>query len=163
MYLNDRKLKKMEEEASVANSERGYTLVEVLVTMVILSMILLVINMVLITMIRVSYNTDVRIKMRQGVEFAFEVMRRNVKSTDPGNLQKKEVSDGVGIAEAVTFRLSGGSGEQVVFYLEGNALGTDNNALTAVWSGDVVSRTGPLAYQNAYRPDRAGGTGLYGW
>jgi prepilin-type N-terminal cleavage/methylation domain-containing protein len=123
-----------------SEGEGGYTLVEVLITMVILGMILLVVNLVLIAMIRVSYNTDVRIKMRQGIEFAFEVMRRNSKSTDPGTMRE---GSGIGTADSLIFFIPGAEAEEVVFFLEQDIVGTENNGvLKAVWTiNGNVSRT----------------------
>jgi prepilin-type N-terminal cleavage/methylation domain-containing protein len=62
--------------------EAGYTLIEMLVTIIILGMIILVVNMVLISIVRTSYNTDTRIHIRQGLEFALEVMKRSTKSAE---------------------------------------------------------------------------------
>lgn len=113
--------------------ENGYTLVEVLITMVVMSMILLVINMVLVSMIRVSYNTDIRLKMRQQSDFSLEVMRRTVKSTDPGNLMKVEKYD----QEAIQMKLPG-SGQEVLFYRGEYAMDDDtvHGVLKANWSDD---------------------------
>jgi prepilin-type N-terminal cleavage/methylation domain-containing protein len=122
-------------ESGTGLEESGYTLVEVLITMVILGMILLVINLVLIAMIRVSYNTDVRIKMRQGIEFAFEVMRRNAKSTDPGTMK---MGSGNGTAGSLVLFLPSENGEEAVFFLEEDSE-TDNGVLKAAWTTETAT------------------------
>jgi prepilin-type N-terminal cleavage/methylation domain-containing protein len=83
----------------------AYSLIEVLITIVIMGTILIIVNAVLISLIRVSYDTDVRMGIRQEVEFALEVMQRDIKSADPVTL------DNTGGLE---MNLSG-SGEPVVF------------------------------------------------
>jgi prepilin-type N-terminal cleavage/methylation domain-containing protein len=90
--------------------DEGYTLIEVLITMVIMGFILVVVNMVLVSLIRVSYDTDVRMNVRQDIEFALELMRRDVKSADPtvwgaSNVGKSSYLDLV----------MAGSGEEVSF------------------------------------------------
>ncbi len=60
----------------------GYTFIEVLVTIIIMGGIVLVVNVIMISIIRVSYTTDVRIKMRQNVEFATEVFKRTARSSE---------------------------------------------------------------------------------
>lgn len=61
-----------------------------MITMFILGMILLLVNVVLISMIRVSYRTDAKIKVRQGTEFALEVIDRSVKSANPESITVDE-------------------------------------------------------------------------
>jgi prepilin-type N-terminal cleavage/methylation domain-containing protein len=129
--IRRKKMNRTTENSTTDGSQAGYTLVEVIITMFILGMILVVINMVLISMIRVSYNTDIRIKMRQGVEFAFEVMRRNAKSTDPGTL--REVNTALD-EPALQLQLPG-RGETVRFYRETDGVhDTGNGVLVASWS-----------------------------
>lgn len=92
-------------------TSEAYTLIEVVVTIFIMGMVLLIVNIVLISLIRVSYDTDSRMKIRQGVEFTLEVIRDNIKSSDPGTIPEVENE------EELSFSLSE-SGEQVRFAYE---------------------------------------------
>lgn len=130
-----------------AHDQAGYTLVEVLVTMVIMGMILLVVNVILISLVRVSYNTDTRINVRQGIEFALEVMRRNVKSSEPGqiSLVTKDTEDPFPTMLRVKLAESNAT---VTFYAQDVCDGEDIcGALSALWeiAGEtsVVSLTSP--------------------
>jgi len=64
-------------------SYTGFTLMEVLITMLILSMILLVISFTLNTLIFVSLRTDLSVRTRDEIDTSLEVMRRVVKQADP--------------------------------------------------------------------------------
>ncbi|MBN2100326.1 type II secretion system protein [Candidatus Dojkabacteria bacterium] len=75
--------------------EEGYTLIEVLLTIFIMGMILLLVNVILISLIRVSYDTDARMKVRQGVEFSLEVIRNNIKSASPATIRLKNAGSDV--------------------------------------------------------------------
>jgi prepilin-type N-terminal cleavage/methylation domain-containing protein len=75
-----------EEQDQSSNGQEGYTLIEVVVTILIMGMILIMVNMVLISLIRVSYDTDARMNVRQDVEFGLEVIRRDTKSADPAQI-----------------------------------------------------------------------------
>ncbi len=87
----------------------GYTLVEMLITVVILGFILLLVNVVLISIIKVAYNTDAKIKVRQGIEFTIEAIDRDVKSANPDSV--------IGSGELLTVDLTE-SGQQVQFTRE---------------------------------------------
>jgi prepilin-type N-terminal cleavage/methylation domain-containing protein len=113
--------------------DEGYTLIEVLITMVIMGFILVVVNMVLVSLIRVSYDTDVRMNVRQDIEFALELMRRDVKSADPtvwgaSNLGKRSNLDLV----------MAGSGEEVRFVCAGCS--EDDESIGVL---KVIRGTGP--------------------
>lgn len=95
---------------NTTSDQDGYTLIEVIITIFIMGMILLVINVVLIALIRTSYDTDARLETRQGIEFVFEVIRRDLKSANPATI---EVSD------SDTLRLNlAESGQNITFSRE---------------------------------------------
>ena len=126
----------------------GYTLVDVIVTVFIMGTILLVVNVILISLVRVSYNTDTRIKVRQGLEFALEVTRRNSKSVEPGEISVVS-NPACGDAgdpncdaypEALWMRLSE-SDSYVTFYVEMDSDADDFGVLKAAWVRDEVEST----------------------
>lgn len=119
--------------------ENGYTLIEVLITVVIMGFILLVVNVVMIAIIRISYDTDARIKVRQGLEFSLEVMRRNVKSSDPGMIEIIGWPVDVPTGDALWLQIPE-SEETVTFYLEPDPV-TNNGVLIAEWQGTAGTRT----------------------
>ena len=90
-----------------------------------MGLILLVVNVVLVSLIKVSYDTDSRIKLREEMEFGLEVIRRNAKSSRPGSVtveedldeldgekfhsdDKKLIMDLAEVDATVTFHLQGG-------------------------------------------------------
>ncbi|MBN1618688.1 prepilin-type N-terminal cleavage/methylation domain-containing protein [Candidatus Dojkabacteria bacterium] len=79
------KIKKQQLKLDKRNA--GYTLIEVLMTIVILGVVLLMVNVVVISIVRNSYYVDTRMEMRQGTEFSVEVIRRAIKSADPASIQ----------------------------------------------------------------------------
>ncbi len=76
------------------DNQEGYTLIEVMITVVIMGLILIMVNAVLIAMIRTSQETDARIKIRQGSEFSLEVIKRNVKSADAMGIEMWNLNEG---------------------------------------------------------------------
>jgi len=131
------------------NEDRGYTLIEVLVTIVIMGTIILVVNVVMISIIRVSYTTDARIKIRQNVEFATEVFRRAARNAEiVDHVPTPAKADGCGdpadplspmyqYGTAFQMTLGGGS-DTVIFYADkdesANPLLNCKTVLKARWN-----------------------------
>jgi prepilin-type N-terminal cleavage/methylation domain-containing protein len=104
--------------------ERGYTLIEVLITILIMGMILLMINVVLMSLIRVAYDTDARMNIRQDVEFSIEVIRRNLKSASPSQITVDDDGN-------INLEIAGDGGEVTFSRLE---TGDDNTGyIQAHW------------------------------
>ena len=96
-------------ESMGKSCQEAYTLIEVLITIVIMGMILLMLNLVLVTVVRTANETDARIKIREGVEFALEVIRRDIKSA---NTESVNVSGAGGTTLNMTLT---GSGDTVTY------------------------------------------------
>ncbi|MEA3357068.1 MAG: type II secretion system protein [Patescibacteria group bacterium] len=96
-------------EFRVQSGQEAYTLIEVLMTIVIMGVILLMLNLVLFTVVRTANQTDARMKIRGGVEFALEVIRRDIKSA---NTESVNVSGAGGTTLSMTLT---GSGDTVTF------------------------------------------------
>ena len=114
-----------------------------IISVFVLGMILLVINVIMISLIRVSYTTDVRIKVRQGLEFAGEVMQRNVKSADPEGIEVIDwpPAPATPINKALRFRITEGSMDSdVVFCVESDPDDEEIGVLMAKWTEDGVER-----------------------
>lgn len=74
------------EMATFSKEEDSYSLIEVVMSIFVMGFVLMVINLVIISLVRISYDTDSRMRVRQGVEFALEVVRREIKSSDPASV-----------------------------------------------------------------------------
>jgi len=115
-------------DADAGGGQGGYTLIEILITIFIMGMILLMVNVVLIALIRVAHDTDARLKTRQGVEFALEVIRRDVKSADPATIEVVDPAD----PDTLTLNLSQ-SGQSIIFSREVDV--NDKGIIRADWGG----------------------------
>jgi prepilin-type N-terminal cleavage/methylation domain-containing protein len=140
-------LRKQRENKETSNEE-GYTLIELIMTIFIMGMILLIINIVLIAIMKSSARSDTSIRLRQLVEFGFEVIERDAKSSNPGSVciaQLHEVS-GEDVWECVD-EVSGnavkmtilGADSSVVFFVEDNDDGI--GILKSYWTGDTDETT----------------------
>lgn len=139
----------MRQRGRSLKNEDGYTLVEVLVTVIIMGMIILIVNVVVISIIKVSYSTDTRIKIRQNVEFAVEVFRRTARSSESVTIIEKSnpaegntcvpdfQSESYPYNSAVIMSLEGGT-DTVTFYVDQqpstNAAANCKPVLKARWS-----------------------------
>ncbi len=161
MYKIKCKIKKfiqslVEEESNEAlKDQEGYTLIEVVVTILIMGMILIMVNMVLISLIRVSYDTDARMNVRQDVEFGIEVIRRDTKSADPAQISATP-------SNQLDLVLSG-SGERIRFrIIQKDGIGTlrsewlDRNRYINLTSPEEVDVE---EFNVSYYHDSSSGTG----
>ena len=64
----------------------GFSLVEMLITTVILGLLMLTSALVLSTLIRVSTTSTNKARVRTESEFVLEMLRRTLKTTDPSNV-----------------------------------------------------------------------------
>lgn len=103
----------------------GFSLIELIMTIAIMGMILFIINVILIAITKSSARSDATIRLRQLLEFGFEVIERNAQSADPDSIciaQYNELLDQWECSSEITgdaVRMSVlGSGGYVVFYLE---------------------------------------------
>lgn len=62
-------------------NESGYTLVELLITIFIVSIILVAVSSMLVTMVKTSIRVDARRQLRQDMELSVEVFRRDVRNS----------------------------------------------------------------------------------
>lgn len=125
--------------------EEGYTLIELIMTIFIMGMMLLIINIVLIAILRSSARSDTSIRLRQLVEFGFEVIERNAKSAEPNSIcisrydEINEIWDCTGDVSGGAIKMSiMGSDQIVVFYVDENE--DEVGVLKAFWTeGDETS------------------------
>ncbi|MDD3661536.1 MAG: prepilin-type N-terminal cleavage/methylation domain-containing protein [Candidatus Dojkabacteria bacterium] len=125
---------------SKTGSDKGYTLVEVLITVFVMGLILLIVNIIIVSLVRVSFDTDTRIQVRQGLDFALEVVRRNIKSGEPGYtcLVQNPVEDARDdFPNAIYLQMAEGS-RAVVFFVRRDEE-TESGVLTARWSDGATS------------------------
>ncbi len=138
-------LKDLLQSSEQQKSEDGYTLIELIMTIFIMGMMMLIINIVLIAILRSSARSDTSIRLRQLVEFGFEVIERNAKSSEPNSLciaQYNEIPDVwecTGEVSGDAIRMSVlGSDQIVVFYMDKNE--EEIGVLKAFWTeGDEIS------------------------
>jgi hypothetical protein len=114
--------------------------VELIITIFIMGMILLIVNIILIAIMKSSVRSDTSIRLRQLVEFGFEVIERNAKSANPGSLCIVEKNDDnwecVNEVSGNAVRMTVlGSEDSVVFFVEDNDDGI--GVLKAYWAGDT--------------------------
>lgn len=143
MLLN-RTTPKIEKKPFSYPDSEGYTLIEVLITMFILGLIILVVNIVFIALVRVSYRVDVRMKVRQNIEFALEMVRRSTKSAKVDDLSiVGNPSSSCGstpepwcaqYSEALKMKISETS-EYVTYFVEQEP-GTEIMVLKASWENE---------------------------
>ena len=69
-----------------SKTEEAFTLIELIVSMVIMGMILFVVNVVLISVMKTSARTDTTIRIGNYIESGFEIIERDVKSAEPSSL-----------------------------------------------------------------------------
>ena len=65
------------------NNEQGYTLIELLITIVITGFILIAATSMLILIIRTTQRADARRIIRQDMELALDVLRRDIRNAEP--------------------------------------------------------------------------------
>lgn len=158
-----------------SKNNHGYTLMEVLLTMIIMGMILLIVNVVMIAIIRTSYTTDTRIKMRQNMEFSVEVFRRTAKSSESVTIiPNPSTTVGCGVDfddaaypfhEATQLMLEGGL-DSVIFYVDQapspSPISNCKPVLKAMWNiggnSHVVNLTSPS--EVALQPDPTSRCGI---
>lgn len=62
--------------------EKAFSLVELLLTILIMSIILLVVSVMLIAIVRSAQRTDVRRTVRQDMDEAYEIIQRDLRNSD---------------------------------------------------------------------------------
>lgn len=128
------------------NNNEGFTLIELIMTITIMGMILFIINVILIAVMKSSVRSDTSIRLRQLIEFGFEVIERNAQSADLDSLCISEINSLTGEWEC-TSEVSGeavmlsvlGSTDDVVFFLEETE--DEVGILKSYWSGDSTETT----------------------
>jgi prepilin-type N-terminal cleavage/methylation domain-containing protein len=68
---------------AIKKSEAGYTLIELILTIFIVGIILTTASVMLVALVRTSQRIDTRRNIRQDLELALEVMKRDVRNSDP--------------------------------------------------------------------------------
>ncbi len=71
----------------------GVSLIEMLLTMVILSFVMILAGVVLTTMIRTSAIANARTTVRSDTEFILELLKRNVRNSQPQDIRLYKVSN----------------------------------------------------------------------
>lgn len=123
---------KSKKVGSVIQEERAFTLVELLMSLVIMGMILFVINVVLISVLKSSARTDTMIRLDNYIETSYEIIERNVKSAEPSSLCIAEYNEtgedwecnGEASGNAIMMNLLSDLKTTVVFYFEEDEDGT---------------------------------------
>lgn len=64
----------------------GYTLLEMLITIAIISFVIMLVGVTLTTLIRTSMVSSIKMQIRDEADLIFDVIERNIKQTDPANI-----------------------------------------------------------------------------
>lgn len=65
---------------------KGYTLVEMLISIALISFVIMLVGVTLTTLIRTSIVSNVRMQARDETDIIMDVLERNIKQSDPSNI-----------------------------------------------------------------------------
>jgi prepilin-type N-terminal cleavage/methylation domain-containing protein len=149
--IGNLKRNKSDIDLSGSRREGAFTLIELIASMAIMGMILFVVNVVLISVMKSSARTDTTIRMGNYIETGFEIIERNVKSSEPSSLCIAEYNEAIPewectdevTGDALMMNLLSDLKTTVIFYFEENE--NEVGILKSYWikynaSGDDESR-----------------------